>query len=367
MKIAYIALRGVPLSDGIVMYTDKLASELTKRGHDVTVYTSRHYGNCTGDYHGKYKIKVVPSLKKNAFEKMSLIFFASFAQIFKNYDIVHFHSIGIFSFTTFLFNKKVVIQSHGIEYERAKWGNFAKKVLYWIEKNSYNKGDALIVVSKALKDYYKKQYNKDAIYIPTAVNLPDLSVLDNHYLKKYGIEKGKYYLFMARIVQEKGAHYLIKAFKQIKTDKKLVIAGTIDKSNVYHKQLLEMAKDDSRILFLGNISGNEKDNILKGAYAFCQPSEIEGLSVALLEAMSYEKCCIVSDIPMNTEAVDECGIIFKNKDVGELLSVLKYAEENSDIVEKKGKDSRKRIKENYTWDIVASQMEDLYKGLVNND
>lgn len=360
MKIAFVALRGVPLSDGIAQYNDELAYNLTKKGHDVTVYTSKRYGNKTGDYKGRYFIRTVPSIKGAAFEKMSLIFFASMAQMFRKYDIVHFHGNGLFTFTTCFFGKKVIIQKHGIEHERAKWGPFAKKVLHWCEKHSYNKGDALTVVSKALRDYYKTTYNKEAVYIPTAVNLPDISQLNEELLKEKLLEKNQYYLFMARIVQEKGAHYLIDAFKRLNTDKKLAIAGTIDKNNPYHQQLLKMAAEDKRIIFLGNISGETKDSVIKGAYAFCQPSETEGLSVALLEAMSYQKCCIVSSIPMNTEAVEDTGIIFENMNVEDLVKKLQYAEERPDYVLEQGKRARKRVEENYTWQIVTDRMEALY-------
>lgn len=364
MKIAFIALRGVPLSDGIVSYTDELATRLQKKGHDVTVYTSRRYGNKTGNYNNKYYIKTVMSLKNPALEKISLVFFASLNQIFKKYDIVHFHGIGIFSALAKLYNKKIVVQSHGIEYERAKWGGFAKKVLKWIEKKSYNKGNCLTVVSNALKAYYMHTYNKQAVYIPTAVNLPNIDNIDERFLDNFHLQSNDYFLFMARIVEEKGAHYLIDAFRQVKTKKKLVIAGNIDKNNPYHKKLLERAGQDERIMFVGNISGNNKSAMLKYAYAFCQPSEIEGLSVALLEAMSFKNCCIVSDIAMNTEAVGDTGIIFENKNVEDLKNKLEYAIDYPDFIKSKGLDAFARVKENYTWDIVTEKIEQLYKGLV---
>ncbi len=367
MKIAYIALRGVPISDGIVSLTDELAKRLTEKGHEVTVYTSRHYGNVTGLYNGIYQIRTVPSLKNRNFEKMSITLSASFDQLFRKYDVAHYHAMGpsIFAFMAKMSGKKVIIQSHGIEYERANWGKKARLVLKILEKLSYNMGDELTVVSKALQKHFYDNYKKETVYIPTAVNLPAESSVNMDILKKYNLDIDDYFLFMARIVPEKGAHYLIEAFKRINTNKKLVIAGHIDPDNPYHCKLKEMASSDPRIIFTDNISGETKETILRGAFAFCQPSEIEGLSVALLEAMSYKKCCIVSSIPMNTEAVEQTGIIFESKNVDDLMNKLQYAIDNPSIIKENGEAAYKRVKENYTWEIVANQMEELYLKVLN--
>lgn len=367
MKIAYVALRGVPISDGIVSLTDELARRLTEKGHEVTVYTSRHYGNKSGLYNGMYNIRTVPSLKNRNFEKMSITLSASFDLLFRKYDIAHYHAMGpsIFAFMAKMSGKKVIIQSHGIEYERANWGKKARWVLKVLEKLSYNMGDELTVVSKALEKHFYDTYKKETVYIPTAVNLPEESSVNMKILNQYEVSNSGYFLFMARIVPEKGAHYLIEAFKKIDTDKKLIIAGKIDSNNAYHNQLIEMASSDPRIIFTGNISGEIKETILRGAFAFCQPSEIEGLSVALLEAMSYKKCCIVSSIPMNTEAVENTGIVFKNKNVDDLATKMQFAINNPIIVNDKGESAYLRVKENYTWEIVTDQMERLYFKVLN--
>lgn len=367
MKIAFIVLRGVPLSDGIATYTDELAYNLTKKGHDVTVYCSKRYGNKTGMYKDRYFIKTVPCLPGTAFEKLSLEFFATLDQTFKKFDVIHFHGDAIFTFLTKFRRKKTVVQMHGIEHERARWGKFARKVLLWLEKHSYNKCDRLTVVSKALQDYYKKTYNYEAHYIPTAVNLPSEQVANDDLLEKIGLHKDEYFLFMARIVQEKGLHYLINSFKNASICKKLVIAGPIDKKNAYHQEILRLAEGFENIIFVGNVTGELKDALLRGAYAFCQPSETEGLSVALLEAMSYKKCCIISDIPMNVEAVQNCGIVFVNKSVESLTLALLEACNNEDFVKMQGIKAYNRVCENYTWDIVSSKVEKLYLEMFSDE
>lgn len=369
MRIAYIALRGVPLSDGIVQYTDDIARRLVERGHDVTVYTSRRYGNKTGIYDNSYKIVTVPSLPWGFAEKMSIVFFASIHQLFQKYDIVHYHAMGpsIFAFMARKKHRAVVIQSHGVEYNRSKYKKFAKNVLKTLEKWSVNMGDELLVCSEALYEHFYKEYGKKTIVIHNAVEIPELKPCDPNRLKKYSAIDSEYYLFMARITPEKGLHYLISAFKRLNTEKKLIIAGPYDEGDKYHKELLDMREDDKRIFFVGGVSGEDKFNLLKGAYAFILPSELEGFSVALLEAMSYEKCCIVSDIPNNIEAIgreESCGISFRSKDENSLYEALSLAESSFELVKQYGIAARKRVEENFSEEILVNKTENLYLDLL---
>lgn len=369
MRIAYIALRGVPLSDGIVQYTDDIARRLVERGHDVTVYTSRRYGNKTGIYDNSYKIVTVPSLPWGFAEKMSIVFFASIHQLFQKYDIVHYHAMGpsIFAFMARKKHRAVVIQSHGVEYNRGKFNKLAKCVLKNLEKWSINMGDELLVCSETLYEHFYKQYGKKTIVIHNAVEIPELKPCDPNRLENYGIKEGNYYLFMARITSEKGLHYLIRAYKKLRTDKRLVVAGPYDEKDKYNKDLLDMAADDKRISFVGYASGENKINLLRGAYSFVLPSESEGFSVALLEAMSYEKCCIVSDIPNNIEAIgreESCGISFRSKDENSLYEALSLAESSFELVKQYGIAARKRVEENFSEDILVNKTENLYLDLL---
>lgn len=366
MKIAFIAVKGIPMSGGIESYTLMLASKLAEFGNDVIVYTTRHHGNTDGFYQG-FMIKTIPSSRIKNLEKMTLVFNASCHMMFQNYDIVHYHALGpsIFAFMAKITHKKVIIQSHGIEYRRSKWGFLGSYILKTTERLSVNMGDCLTVVSKTLKKYFWDTYQKRTIYIPTAVELPDEQTADEDILKKLGLVRGNYYLFLARIVKEKGAQYLIPAYKSISSDKKLVIAGKIELSDPFHSLLIKMAQNDKRIIFIGDVSGKVKDNIFKGAYAFCQPSELEGLSVSLLEAMSYKKCCIVSDISENMEVAGGHSISFKNKNIVDCARALSYAENNPDKVISYGEAAFSYIVENHQIDKIARQIENMYKTVIN--
>lgn len=370
MRIAYIALRGVPLSDGIVQYTDDIARQLVKRGHDVTVYTSRRYGNKNGIYDDSYRIITVPSLPWGFAEKMSLVLFASIHQLFRKYDVVHYHAMGpsVFAFMARRKNRAVVIQSHGIEYNRVKFSSLARIVLKTLEKWSVNMADELLVCSDMLYDHFKNTYNKETVVIHNAVEIPEIKECDEEYLSEIEAQKDNYYLFMARITSEKGLHYLLNAFAKLKTDKKLIIAGPYDENDKYNKELLKMAQKDKRVSFIGFASGEKKVNLLRGAYSFILPSESEGFSVALLEAMSYQKCCIVSDIPSNMEAAGngkDCCVDFVSKDENSLFEALSYVENNPKAVSKYGENARQRVIENFSEDILVVKTEQLYKTILN--
>ena len=365
MKIAYIAIKGLPMSGGIEKYTDDIASILAARGHEIVVYTSKHYGNKTSNYHG-YKIKTIPSWRIKSLEKITLVFHASLNQMFHKYDIVHYHALGpsIFAFMARMTRKKVVIQSHGIEYKRAKWGKLASFSLRTMEKLSYNQGHELTVVSKTLQKHFYDSYKKESVYIPTAVELPQEKECDLSAFSAFGLKENDYYLFLARIVKEKGLHYLIPAFKQAKLNRKLVIAGKIDKNDSYHKELLDLAKDCDNIIFIGEVLADNKDNLFRGAYAFVQPSELEGLSVALLEAMSYKKCCIVSDIPENLEACSGHCIPFKTQDISSLKDALIVADSDETQVNNLGLAAFDYIKEHHQLDKIVDQIEEMYKNVL---
>lgn len=366
MKIAYIAIKGLPMSGGIEKYTDDIASMLAKRGHDITVYTTKHYGNRSGEYHG-YKIKAIPSWRIKSLEKITLVFHASIHQMFHKYDIAHYHALGpsIFAFMAKMTGKRVIIQSHGIEYQRSKWGKFAQFNLRTMEKLSYNQGHALTVVSKTLQKHFYDCYGKESIFIPTAVELPVEKECDLTAFTKEGLQKDQYYLFMARIVKEKGLHYLIPAFKEAHLDRQLVIAGKMDANDPYHQEILEMAKDCPNILFVGEVLDDKKDQLFRGAYAFMQPSELEGLSVALLEAMSYKKCCIVSDIPENLEASADHCIAFKTQDVSSLKEALVYADQNESIVKERGELAYAYVKEHHQLTKIVDQIEAMYQEVLS--
>ena len=220
--------------------------------------------------------------------------------------------------------------------------------------------DATQVVSHVLKRYYDEKYGINSAYIPTGVNVreprqPDL-------IRKYGLEKEKYVLFLSRPVLEKGAHYLIQAFEKLDSDMKLVIAGDALYGRAYIDSLKEMANQD--VIFTGFVSDDEMSELFSNAYVYVLPSEVEGLPHSVLQGLSYGRCVVTSDIEPNREALGDCGYTFRTGDTESLCAVLQKLMDNPDLVNAEREKTVARVKAVYDWEVVVDKFEELYYRLL---
>jgi len=367
MKIAYIVLKGMPLGGGIEKYTEEIGSRLARMGHDITVYVMPHYGGIDGEYKGM-RIRAVPTVRRKSIEKLAASFVASAVQIFENdVDIVHMHAFGpaMFGFIPRWQGRKVVTQGHGLEWKRSKWNWFGRAFLKATEIPSVRCSHAMTAVSRVQQEYIHERYRRDCVYLPTGVNPPCLEKPDR--IRHLGLDGQDYILFAARLVQEKGAHYLIEAYNRLNTDVKLVIAGDAEHEQRYKTDLRSLAKSNGKIIFPGFVTGKELHELFTNCRFFVLPSEIEGLPTALLEAMSYGNCVLASDIPENREALCGYGYTFKNMDVTDLAERLLYLLSHADAVNLYKKKAQDHVLANHSWDAIAEQFERFYKGLLNYD
>lgn len=364
MKIVFICVKGFPVGGGIEKYTEELGARLVQRGHEVIVYSSRAGGTMTGLYRGM-RVITLPVLNFRSAHKLSLSLIATIHQIFeKDVDLVHFHAIGpsIFCGLPRLMGRQSVLQSHGHEWMRAKWGAVARKFFRLSEWIAIRCATRSTAVSHSLVEYYERNYGVPVRYIPTGVN--EAIVARPKLIRELGLVGDDYILFMARLVEEKGAHYLIDAYQRLKTDCKLIIAGDALYEDRYKSLLRKKAGDDPRIIFTGFVTGELQYELLSNARCYVLPSEIEGLPIALLEAMSFGRCCIASDIDPNLEAMGECGVVFSNKSVLSLEHALDRVLNSPTLVAKLGRSAKERVAKEYSWDTIAIEFEQLYAGIV---
>ena len=256
----------------------------------------------------------------------------------------------------------MVCTVHGLDWKREKWGKIAKKALKLGELATAKFPHKTISVSESINRYYNDTYKNDTIYIPNGVD--DKKFVEaKEIIEKYSLNTGDYILFLARLVPEKGAHYLIDAFNQIDTDKKLVIAGGSSHTDEYVNTLKEKTKNNPNIIMTGFVKGRILDELFSNAYMYVLPSEIEGLPISLLEAMSYGQCCLVSDIEENIDVIKEFGYSFKNKDVSSLKNMLQDLLNNPEKVELVRNTVKDYVQGEYNWDIVANKTEQAYESL----
>ena len=240
--------------------------------------------------------------------------FAALYSAFGKYDVVHIHAEGpaFFSWLPKMFGKRVVVTIHGIDWQREKWqSGLGSKFIHQGEKNAVKYADEVIVLSKGVQGYFKETYGRETHFIPNGVNRPQIREA-SLITDKFGLKKDSYILFLGRLVPEKGIRYLVEAFKNVKTDKKLVIAGGSSDTDSFMEELKELAKGDDRILFTGFVQGAMLDELYSNAYIYTLPSDLEGMPLSLLEAMSYGNCCLVSDIPECAEVVEDKEAFFPN-------------------------------------------------------
>ncbi len=371
MKIAMIGHKRIPSREGgIEIVVEELATKMVEEGHDVYVYNraGHHVSGAENDVNiGKmYKgihIITVPTSEKKSLNATIYSVLATLHAIFHRYDVIHFHASGpcAMIWLPHLLGIHTVATIHGIDSQRAKWGGFATRYLEFGEKCAAKYADELIVLSEGNKQFFKDKYNREATLIPNGIAKPEIIDADV-ITEQFGLKKDEYILFLARIVPEKGLHYLIKAYKQIHTDKKLVIVGGTSHSNDYVSKIKKAAREDDRIMLLGFQQGKVLEELYSNAYLYVLPSDVEGMPISLLEAMSYGNCCLVSDINETAGVVADKGITFKKGDVEDLKQkLIQLLDDQTEVCTYKSQ-AAEYVLSKYNWDDVVARTIKLYRG-----
>ncbi len=374
MRIAFIGQKGIPAkSGGVETSVESLAVRMAEAGHDVSVYARSHYTDPSLHEGNGVKLIHLPSIPTKHLDAISHTFLATMHALFQRYDIIHYQSIGPSSFLViplmFLRRTKVIATFHCRDYFHGKWGKFAQAYLRFGEWITCRFAEKTIVVSKELQEYVAEKYHRLSIYIPNGATVMEKT--DGACLEGFGLQKSRYILSVGRLVAHKGVHYLIKAFlaleksKKIPKDFKLVIVGSNANTSEYEDYLHQIARESNNILFLGQRSGKELLDIFSNAAIFVQPSESEGMSIALLEAMSWGLPSIVSDIRVNVEVLSGAGVFFRNKNVSDLQDKIAYLLNTPKDAMIFGADAKQRICEQYSWDSNAKQMLLLYEEILH--
>ena len=369
-KIAMFGHKRWSREGGVEIVVKELCTRMAQKGCEVTCYNRSGHHVSGAEYDSvdetEYKgitQKYVPTIEKKGLAAVSSSFFAALCSAFGKYDVVHIHAEGpaFFSCLPKMLGKRVVVTIHGIDWQREKWqSGFGSKFIRQGEKNAVKYADEIIVLSKGVQEYFKETYGRETHFIPNGVNRPQIRKA-NLITEKFGLKKDSYILFLGRLVPEKGIRYLVEAFKNVNTDKKLVIAGGSSDTDSFMEELKELAKGDDRILFTGFVQGAMLDELYSNAYIYTLPSDLEGMPLSLLEAMSYGNCCLVSDIPECAEVVEDKALIFKKSDVEDLREKLQEACDHPEMVMKMKNQAADFICEKYNWDEVVKETMKLYR------
>ena len=371
MKIAMLGHKRIPYREGgIEIVVEELCTRMVGQGHDVTCYnrkghhvSGKDFDNEVSNTYKGIKIKNVFTIDKRGIAAMTASLTGAIAAAFGKFDVVHFHAEGPCAMLWLpkLFGKRCIATIHGLDHQRAKWGKLASTYIMLGEKCAVKFADEIIVLSEGVQKYFMDTYGRKTRFIPNGVNRPVLRKADV-IKEKFGLEKDSYLLFLGRLVPEKGIRYLIEAFKQVQTDKKLVIAGGSFDTEEFAEELKQLAEGDDRVLFTGFVQGEELDELYSNAYIYILPSDLEGMPLSLLEAMSYGNCCLVSDIEECASVVEDKAMIFRKSNVVDLRSKLQKACEDKEQVQNYKDEAVDYICEKYSWDDVVERTLELYRG-----
>lgn len=375
-KIAMIGHKRIPSREGgVEIVVDEISTRLVQKGYHVDAYnrsgyhvSGKQFDEKRGKIYNGIRLLTIPTFKSSSLNAIVYSFLATFRALFGGYGVIHYHAEGpcVMLGIPKLFGKRVVATIHGLDWQRAKWGNFAAKVLKYGEKQAALKADEVIVLSKNVQDYFRETYHRETLFIPNGIERP-VKRECKEITEKYGLQGNDYILFLARLVPEKGVHYLIEAYKQLDTGKKLVIAGGDSHATEYMEAIYQSVKGNDSIIMTGFVQGRLLEELYSNAYVFVQPSDIEGMAMTLLESMSYGNCCLISDIPENTEVVEDYAISFRKGEVEDLKEKLQYLLEHEMVVQDLKKKSSEFICKKYNWDNVVEQTIQAYLGNAGKD
>lgn len=370
MNIAMLGHKRVPSREGgVERVVEELSVRMVKLGHNITCYNRRGH-HVSGkefdrselkEYKG-IKLKTVFTVEQRGLAAMSASVCATICAAMGKYDVVHFHAEGTCALLWLpkLFGKRCIVTVHGLDHQRAKWGRMASAYIMLGEKMAVKFADEIIVLSEGVQRYFQTVYGRETHFIPNGVERPKLRNAEL-IKEKFGLEKGEYILFLGRLVPEKGLRYLLEAYKRVETDKKLVIAGGASDTDEFMQELKHMAEGDNRICFTGFVQGRMLEELYSNAYIYVLPSDLEGMPLSLLEAMSYGNCCVVSNIAECTEVVEDKAVVFKKSDVNDLREKLQILCNDRNKVESYKNTAADFVCQKYRWDDVVKQTMKLYE------
>lgn len=373
MRIAMLGHKRMPSREGgVEVVVEELSTRMASLGHDVSVYSRKGHNVAGHEYNSvdlsEYKgvaIKQVTTIDIKGFAALTSSFFATKAAMRDKPDVIHFHAEGPCAMIPMAkrYGFMTVATIHGLDWQRAKWGRFASRYIKFGERAAAKYADRIIVLSRSVQDYFISEYGRDTIYLPNGVSAQKCADADI-IVEKYNLERNGYILFLGRIVPEKGVHYLIEAFKGLSTEMKLVVAGGSSDSKAYFDKVKQSASTDSRILFTGFTQGRELEELYSNAAVYVLPSDLEGMPMSLLEAMSYGRCCLTSDIEECSTVLGETGVTFPRGDVTALRNTLDSLLDNASKLEEFGAAAKRRVDADYNWDNVVRKTIDVYQGVL---
>ena len=371
MRIAMIGHKRYGSREGgVEVVVTELARRMAALGHEVTCYDRSGADVMTGDYAESCErmvdgVRVVPvkTIDKKGLAALSSSYFATLAAIKDRPDVIHYHAEGPCVPLPLARHAgiRTVATIHGLDWQRAKWGRLASTYIKMGEKAAATKADGFVVLSKSAQSYFQDVYGRTATFIPNGIE-PKQPRPVKQIKEKWGLDANSYLLYLGRLVPEKRPELLIKAFKELDTDKRLVIAGGSSDTSEYEASLRDAAQGDPHVLFTGFVNGEPLEELYSNCYAYVLPSDVEGMPMSLLEAMAFGRCCVTSDIPECADVLADNGVTFEKGSPDSQRAALQGLLADAGHAGSLGAAAKAHVEKTYNWDSVVERTLDIYRG-----
>ncbi len=357
LRVAMLGSKGIPARHGgIESHVEEIARRLAHRGHQIDVFTRTYHPFREAFYEG-VRLRRRPSLNTKHLDAATHTALCALeVGLSSRYDIVHLHGIGPGLFLRWTRGVPRVFTYHAQDWRQKKWGATARWFLQRGEASALRHADAVITVSTRLQRYVRDTHARKCVYIPNGAREP--GAIDAGHLRRYGLEPGGYLLFVGRLLEDRGLATLLDAFTRVDTPRRLVLAGETQMPQSAFEAL--RASADARVAFIGHQTADVLDALYTHAYLCVHPSEVEGMPIAVLDAMGHGRTVVVSDIPENREAVGNAGVTFPVGDEQALAAVLGGLLSAPERVRELGELARARARQEYAWDDIARRVEAVY-------
>jgi glycosyltransferase involved in cell wall biosynthesis len=353
-----VGAKGIPaMHGGIERHVDEIAQRLVRAGHQVDVFT-RPYHPVDAVFHEGVRLRRRWSIHTKHLDAATHTAWCVLEAILsQRYDVLHVHGIGpgLFVPPRWL-GLPCVFTYHAQDWRQRKWGRLARWSLQRGEQHAIRSAAQVITVSRLLQDYVREQYQRQAHYIPNGAALPGPQGIDQ--LQSLSLQPGGYVLFVGRLIADRGVETLLEAFRTLPGRLRLAIVGEVHLSAEEMRALKDQA--DERVLFLGQQTGVVLQQLYAHAAFVVHPSRVEGMPIAVLEAMSHGRAVVVSDIPENLEAIGDAGLTFPVGDPVALHQQMRFLLENPQRGSELGVRARQRVEACFDWDRIALQTESVY-------
>lgn len=366
LKIALLGTRGIPASySGFETCVEQLGQRLVERGHDVTVYCRSHHITYADPMYKGMKLVKLPTIANKYLDTLVHSFISSVHALPRCYDIALYFIAGNSPVTWVprLVGTRTMLNVDGLDWKREKWPQMAKKYIQFAEYLATKLPTAYLTDSKVVQAYYADTYGSTPPYIPYGSDVEMLP--PGEFVHKYGLEPGRYVLFVGRLVPENCAHHLVQAFRTLSTDMKCVIVGDAAYAEEYIGQLKSMAADDPRVVFTGYVFGKGYHELGTNAGIFVETSGVGGTHPALVEAMAHGSCVVVNNTPENLETIADAGFSYDGNDgAPSLAKVLQRLIDDSTLRSTYADRARRRAETVYTWETVTDEYERMFYRLL---